>query len=309
MSQFLITGGAGFIGSSLADKLAEDPQNTIVIVDSLLTGKIENVPKKENVLFIKADVCDFDEMATIMTSRKFDYVYHYAAVVGVQRTLDNPLLVLNDTRGFYNVLTLCKNTGVKRILYASSSEVYGEPVEVPLHEDTSPLNARLPYAVVKNVGECYVRSFKQEHNLDFTIFRFFNTYGPKQSSDFVMSKFIDAALAGRDITVYGDGNQTRTFCYMEDNVNATINALNDLAAVNQVYNIGDGNQVTIKELAEKIIKLTGSSSKIVHLPALKAGDMTRRQPHTGRMLGLLGRELRPLEEGIKLVVEQRRKRS
>jgi nucleoside-diphosphate-sugar epimerase len=306
MSRFLITGGAGFIGSSLAEKLAEDSNNSIVIVDSLLTGQMAHVPQKENVTFIKADVCNYDEIAPIMTSQPFDYVYHYAAVVGVQRTLDNPLLVLSDTRGFYNILTLCKSSGVQRVLYASSSEVYGEPVEVPLHEETSPLNARLPYAVVKNVGECYVRSFKQEHNLDYTIFRFFNTYGPKQSNDFVVSRFLDAALEGRDIMIYGKGDQMRSFCYIDDNLTATINALTDPRAINQVYNIGSGIQVTVLELAETIIKLTNTTSKIVYLPALKEGDMTRRQPHIGRMIELLGHKPCSLEEGLKAVIEQRR---
>jgi UDP-glucose 4-epimerase len=111
----------------------------------------------------------------------FDYVFHYAAVVGVKRTLENPVLVLEDLQGIRNVLTLCKNTGVKRVFYASSSEVYGEPVHLPQHEHNTPLNSRLPYAVVKNAGESFCRSYFQEYGLEYTIFRFFNTYGPKQS--------------------------------------------------------------------------------------------------------------------------------
>jgi UDP-glucose 4-epimerase len=103
--------------------------------------------------------------------------------------------------------------------------VYGEPVHLPQHEHTTPLNSRLPYAIVKNVGESFCRSYQQEFGLDYTLFRFFNTYGPKQSPDFVISKFIDAALAGNDITIYGDGTQTRTFCYINDNATACINAL------------------------------------------------------------------------------------
>src|SRR5437588_12842334 len=122
-------------------------------------------------------------------------------------------MVLDDIKGIQNVLHLAKNTGVKRVFFSSSSEVYGEPVEFPQNEFTTPLNSRLPYAVVKNVGEAFLRSYKQEFDLDYTIFRFFNTYGPKQSSDFVMTKFIKAALANDRITIYGDGSQTRTFCY------------------------------------------------------------------------------------------------
>ncbi|MFM7902004.1 MAG: NAD-dependent epimerase/dehydratase family protein, partial [Bacteroidota bacterium] len=155
---------------------------------------------------------------------RFEYVFHYAALVGVKRTLENPVMVLNDITGIKNVLNLSKNTGVKRVFFSSSSEVYGEPVEFPQNEHTTPLNSRLPYAIVKNVGEAYLRSFKQEYDLAFTIFRFFNTYGPQQSNDFVMSKFITAALSNTDITIYGDGSQTRTFCYIDDNVDACLSA-------------------------------------------------------------------------------------
>src|SRR6185369_10068764 len=115
---------------------------------------------------------------------------------GVKRTLSNPVMVLNDINGIRNILNLSKNTGVKRVFYTSSSEVYGEPVEYPQNEHTTPLNSRLPYAIVKNVGEAFLRSFKKEYDLDFTIFRLFNTYGPKQSVDFVMTRFLSLALKG-----------------------------------------------------------------------------------------------------------------
>ena len=112
-----------------------------------------------------------------MTSGGFDYVFHYAAVVGVHRTLQNPLAVLRDIDGIRNILELSKNTGVKRVFYSSSSEVYGEPVEIPQNESTTPLNSRLPYAIVKNLGEAYFKSYQQEFGLDYTIFRFFNKIG------------------------------------------------------------------------------------------------------------------------------------
>src|SRR5690606_38599297 len=133
----------------------------------------------------------------------------------------------------------------------------GEPVTMPQHEYTTPLNSRLPYAVVKNIGEAYCRSYHQEFGLDFTIFRFFNTYGPKQSKDFVMSKFLNAALHNEDITVYGDGQQTRTFCYINDNLDACLATLRHDELKNEVYNIGSDKIITIKELAESIIALTG----------------------------------------------------
>lgn len=301
----LITGGAGFIGSSLAERLAANPENYIVIVDNLLTGSHSKVPKSvhQNVKFIKADANDFNDISSIFHAYKFDYVFHYAAVVGVKRTLANPVLVLNDIKGIDNILNLSKNTGVKRVFYTSSSEVYGEPVEYPQNEHTTPLNSRLPYAIVKNVGEAYLRSFKREYDLDFTIFRLFNTYGPKQSTDFVISRFIHAALKDKDITIYGDGMQTRTFCYIEDHLDAITNAFYNNHLVNDVGNIGTDQEVAILELAKLIVKLTGSRSQIVHMPSLKEGDMTRRKPDVTKMRQLLNREFTSLEEGIKIILQ------
>ena len=303
MVKILITGGAGFIPSSLADKLLERDDVSLVLVDNLLTGLLSNVPKHKRCKFIKCDVNIYNDISSIMTAYKFDYVFHYAAVVGVQRTIENPVTVLEDIKGFQNIFDLCKNTGVKRIFFSSSSEVYGEPVSLPQHEHDTPLNSRLPYAVVKNIGESYCRSYQQEYGLDYTIFRFFNTYGPKQSHDFVMSKFLHAALSNQDITIYGDGSQTRTFCYISDNIDACLEVFGNEDCINDVYNIGSDRIITILELAENIIKITNSSSKIVHLPSLKEGDMTRRQPDLTHMRKFLKRELIPYELGIKCVVD------
>jgi UDP-glucose 4-epimerase len=306
MANILITGGAGFIPSSVADGLAANSNHQIVLVDNLLTGKMNNVPEKKNVKFIKADVNDMHSVTSIIASYRFDYIFHYAAVVGVQRTLSNPSLVLRDIQGIHNILECAKNTGAKRVFFSSSSEVYGEPVEVPQHEERTPLNSRLPYAVVKNVGECYFRTYKQDYDLDYTIFRFFNTYGPKQSEDFVIAKFINAAFQNRDITIFGDGSQTRTFCFIDDNVEFTRKILEQDLCLNEVVNVGHDKQYTIRELAEEIIKVTGSASKIVHLPALKEGDMQRRQPDNSRMKEILGRELLPLSEGIRKILNSKK---
>jgi nucleoside-diphosphate-sugar epimerase len=305
MKRILITGGAGFIPSAMAEKLASDPDNQVVLVDNLITGSLAKVPvsSHNNIQFIKCDVNTWMDISGVFYTWRFDYVFHYAALVGVKRTLQNPVSVLNDIDGIKNVLTLSKNTGVKRVFFSSSSEVYGEPVEFPQNEHTTPLNSRLPYAIVKNVGEAYFRSYKAEYNLDFTLFRFFNTYGPKQSKDFVMSKFISAALKNQDITIYGDGKQTRTFCYIKDNIDACAAALHENMFINDVVNVGGEKEISIFELAKTIINLTGSSSKIVHLDPLEEGDMTRRQPDTSKMKLLLKREPIALEEGIKKILE------
>lgn len=306
MNKILVTGGAGFIGSALAEKLISNPDNYVVIVDNLSTGNIGKLPNlpKTNWRFIKCDVNDYTEIAPVMTTYQFDYVFHFAAVVGVLRTQQYPVSVLNDIDGIKNVLSLSKNTTVKRVFFSSSSEIYGDPVEMPQNVYTTPLNSRLPYAVVKNIGEAFLRSYKQEYDLDYTIFRFFNTYGPKQSRDFVISKFMLAALNNRDITIYGDGLQTRTFCYIDDNIDTCLTAFYENKVVNGVINIGGNREVTIKELAEIIIRETGSKSKIVHVEPLKEGDMRRRQPDNSDMKALLNRPLIKVDEGIRKIIEK-----
>lgn len=299
MTHILVTGGAGFIGSHMAEKLAEDPKNLVVIADDFSTGFRRNIPNQKNLIIEKCNVNNLNELIRLFLKYDFESVFHYAAVVGVQRTLDHPVWVLEDIKGIENVMQLSKDSGVKRVVFSSSSEVYGESTTYPQHEITTPLNSRLPYAVVKNVGEAYLKSYGLENNLEYTIFRFFNTYGQRQRSDFVITKFIEAAKKNHDITVYGDGSQTRTFCYIKDNVDACYNAFRKNIIVNDVVNIGSDIEVTMLELATMIKKITNSKSKIIHLPALKEGDMPRRQPDVRKMRTLLDRDFTSLEEGLR----------
>ena len=309
MTKILITGGAGNVGGSLANTLVANADYEVVVVDNLRTGSVSKLPSKENqnFTFIKCDVNNFSEISAIMVAWKFDYVFHYAALVGVKRTLDNPIEVLDDIDGIKNILSLAKNTGVKRLFFSSSSEVYGEPVEFPQNEHTTPLNSRLPYAIVKNVGEAFFKSYQKEFNLDYTIFRFFNTYGPGQSTDFVVPRFISLALKNEDIQIYGDGSQTRTFCFIDDNIEATRLIFEKGYFINDVVNIGSNIEVNVLDLAKKVIKMTGSTSKIVHLPALEEGDMTRRQPDNSKMLDILKRPLKNLDEGIEILIKELKK--
>ncbi len=304
MNKILVTGGAGFIGSSMAEKLAADKNNYVVIVDDLATGSITKIPESphNNLRFIKCDVNEWRDVSGIMYSQAFDYVFHYAAVVGVTRTLENPVKVLNDLSGIRHLLYFAKNSGVKRVYFSSSSEVYGESFHFPQHEETTPLNSRLPYAIVKNASESYLKAFWQEYGLEYTIFRFFNTYGPRQTKDFVVSKFIAKALKNEPIELYGNGKQTRTFCYIDDNVDACHNAFKKNLYKNDVVNIGGDEEVPIIDLAKLIIKLTDSKSKIVHLPPLPDGDMTRRKPDLTRMKKLLSKKPITLEDGLKKVL-------
>jgi UDP-glucose 4-epimerase len=302
--KILVTGGAGFIASSLAEKLAQDPENLVIVMDNLSTGATGKLPPiSDNLRFVKGDVNDYKEIMEVMLSFQFHYVFHYAAMVGVIRTQENPVSVLRDIRGIENICRISKNTGVRRVFYASSSEVYGEPVEFPQNAHTTPLNSRLPYAIVKNLGEAYLRSYNKEYGIDFTIFRFFNTYGPKQSKDFVISKFLLAALNNEDITIYGDGAQTRTFCYIDDNVDACVQIAYQDLFINDVVNIGNSIETPIIELAQNIIKITGSESKIISVPPLPEGDMTRRCPDNSEMLKVIKRPLVSLEEGLRKMID------
>lgn len=310
MINILITGGAGNVGGSLARELVKNPAYFVLIVDNLVTGSKDKLPSSNfsNWEFIKCNVNDWNEIAPVIISYRFDFIFHYAALVGVKRTLENPIQVLADIDGIKNILSLAKSTGVKRVFYSSSSEVYGEPVEIPQNEDTTPLNSRLPYAIVKNVGEAYFKSFHKEYGLNFTIFRFFNTYGPLQSEDFVICKFLKLALNNENITIYGEGSQTRTFCYIDDNLDATIRAMESNLMVNDVVNIGSSREISILSLAELIVELTQSNSKIIHLPPLREGDMARRSPDTRKMEMLLSREIVSLEVGLRKMLSFYRER-
>ena len=295
----LVTGAAGNIGSALARSLCADGRFRVIGVDDLSTGSRHKLPPNdERFRFIKADVNDFGEISAIFLSAPIRWVFHFAAVVGVQRTLANPLKVLRDIDGIRHVLSLSKNGQVNRVYYSSSSEVYGEPVSLPQHELVTPLNSRLPYAIVKNLGEAYFRSYYEEHGLQYTVFRYFNTYGPNQSDDFVIPKMLHAAMLGQPLTIYGDGRQTRTFCYIDDNVETMMRCLIEDHCINDVMNIGSDVEMTVLDLAHMIKRITGSKSEIVHLPPLKEGDMTRRKPDITKMMEILRRPLVPVEEGI-----------
>lgn len=299
----LITGAAGNIGSAFVRALLSSGDYFVVAVDNLSTGARNKLPKSNaRFKFIKADVNDFSEISALFYTYRFDFVFHFAAIVGVERTLANPLSVLGDIDGIKNVLSLSKNCGIKRVFFSSSSEVYGEPVSVPQHEEYTPLNSKLPYAIVKNLGEAYFKSYYVEHGLPYTIFRFFNTYGPDQSDDFVVPRFLRAAMDGRPIMIYGDGSQTRTFCYIEDNTEAMIKCLRDDVYINDVLNVGSDVEFSILDLAKLVIQLSNSSSEIMFLPPLPEGDMKRRHPDISKMKKILNRDLISLSDGLKRLI-------
>ena len=206
---------------------------------------------------------------------------------------------MDDINGIKHLLELSIKYNVRHFYYSSSSEIYGEPVSLPLHEEKSPFNSKIPYSVVKNISENFIKIYNEEFNLNFTIFRFFNTFGPNQSEDFVIPKFVKLALNNLPIPIYGDGIQTRTFIYIDDNIDTILNCFEKKLFINDILNIGSSTEYRIIDLAKKIINLTNSSSELKYLPALLRGDMRRRKPNNNRMKKALGRRPFNLTSALK----------
>lgn len=280
MKSILVTGGAGFIGHHLVKELLRRG-HYVVVVDDLSTGKIENLihidsKYNDDYKFINLDVNeDYATLDNLFKKHNFDWVFHYAAVVGVKRTLEEPVKVLKDVEGIQNILELCITNPVKKLAFSSSSEVYGDQSGLLLEDGM--MNAIQPYAVVKLFGEKYLEAHWQEFNFPTVNFRFFNVYGPGQDSSdygFVTGRFIELALQDLPIPIYGDGSATRDFVYIDDNIQATINLMDDPRSNGETYNITHGANTSILELAENIIELTNSKSEIMFLP--KRDDILHR---------------------------------
>jgi len=289
----LITGGAGFIGSHLCERLIKEGANVIVF-DNLSTGKLENlkgVTGNPRFKFIEGDVDVYDDIRDVFLANKIDYVFHLAAVVGVKRVQESPLIVFRDIDGYKNLLELSLIKGVKKIVYSSSSEAYGEPVTLPEKEDgVHNPGTRDTYALTKLVGENMFLGYFEKYKLPTTALRFFNVYGPRQESSaygFVTGVFIRQVLDGKSPTVYGDGMMTRDFIYIDDNIEAQIRALLRDETNGKVINVGMGRQTTILDLAEKIIRISGRDDLQPEFVEGKRTDIRYRCPDVTRMKELI----------------------
>ncbi|MDD5503918.1 MAG: SDR family NAD(P)-dependent oxidoreductase [Candidatus Omnitrophica bacterium] len=288
----LITGGAGFIGSHLCDRFL-NLRHRVVCVDNMLTGSPKNLDSARETggefIFINANVNRRSEIEGVFKSYNIDAVYHYAAVVGVRRTQERPFSVLEDIDGIKNIMDLSLRHNVKKIIYASSSEVYGEPVEIPTHEKSC-INPSLTYAAVKLIGERFCRAYYEKYGLRTCSLRFFNVYGPRQNASpygFVVGILIKRALAGEDIAIYGDGSQTRDFTFIADVVNSSEKALFAKACDGEVINIGTGVRTSILSLARAIIEVTGSKANIRFTPK-RLNDVLNRCAEINKMSRVLG---------------------
>lgn len=304
--KILVTGGAGFIGSHLCEYLAKRGDQ-VICIDNLSTGRLENIEHiKDKITFIKADANQFTILEPIFKENKLDAVFHYAAIVGVKRTLENPIDVLDDIKGTRNILKLALQYGKPKIIFSSSSEVYGEPVEIPETENGH-TNAQLPYAVTKLYCEKLLEAYWQKYSLPTCSLRFFNVYGPRQESSdygFVGGIFIKRALEGKAPIIFGDGTQTRDFVYIDDNIEAGIHALESYAANGEAINIGTGKPTTILDLAEEIIDLCGATEKIKPEFVPPRDDVRHRFPDISKMRRLLN--FRPkinLRDGLQKTID------
>lgn len=288
----LVTGGAGFLGSHMASRLLSEGSK-VVCFDNLTTGKktnIEEFLQNPNFTFVEGDANKLEDLALVFREHKVNYVFHYAAKVGVKRTIEQPLDVMRDIDGIRNIMELSRQHNVSKVIFSSSSEVYGEPVEFPEREDGH-LNAKLPYAVVKLVGEKYCELYHKVYGLPTCALRFFNIYGPKQDSSgygFVVGIFLKQALSGQPLSVYGDGTQTRDFVFVDDNINASLIALLNDQTNGEVVNIGTGRPMTVLDLAESVIRISGDDKlRIKFLPERANGEIRHRFPDISKMRKLL----------------------
>ena len=277
MSKVLVTGGAGFLGSHLCDKLLA-AGHEVICLDNLYTGSKKNIEhnlSNPNFEFIRHDIIDPIRL-------EVDQIYNLACPASPPHYQFNPVGTLKTcVHGSMNMLGIAKRTGA-RILQASTSEVYGDPEVHPQKEDyrgsVNPIGIRSCYDEGKRCAETLFFDYHRQHNVDIRVMRIFNTYGPRMDPDDgrVVSNFIVQALTGRDITIYGDGSQTRSFCYVDDLLEGMVRLMNKESFKGPV-NIGNPGEFTIKELAEFVVEMTGTKSKIIY-KELPSDDPTRRRP-------------------------------
>lgn len=313
----LVTGAAGFVGSHLTEALLADGHG-VVALDDLSTGRWENLPEPRGgrLATVTGSVLDADLVDELVS--EVDVVYHFAAAVGSfviqSRTLSS---LLTNVRGTENVLEAVRRRGA-RLLIASSSEVYGKNPRVGLREDTdrivgSPLMSRWTYSEAKAVDESLTGAYVREHGVEAVIVRLFNTVGPRQTGRYgmVLPRFVDQALAGEDLTVFGSGEQVRCFCHVADVVPALLQLPTVDAARGRAVNLGSHEQVSIGELAARVIALTGSASKTARVSyedAYGAGyeDLPRRVPDCSLARELIGfAPRRMLDDVVRALVEER----
>jgi UDP-glucose 4-epimerase len=298
--KYLITGGAGFIGSHLAEKLVSRGDQ-VTILDNFSTGSAGNLDKLKNLVKIKnGDILEKPTVSELVAES--DFIVHLAAALGVLNIVNKPLESLKTNLQGTEIILEYASEFNKPILIASTSEIYGKNDKVPLGEEDDrilghPLKSRWSYSEAKAVDESLAYFYFREKYLQVRIIRFFNTVGPRQIGQYgmVVPRFVNAALKNEPLLVYGSGDQVRCFCHVTDAVKALLLVMDSDKAVGQVFNVGNNSQISIMELAKKVIEITGSKStieKIAYERAYPEGfeDMQRRVPDISKIKQVLGWE-------------------
>jgi UDP-glucose 4-epimerase len=312
----LITGGAGFVGSHLSEALLARGDE-VFIIDNLSTGSMENIVHlKSDPRFHYTIETVANEPVLAELIDRCDIVVHLAAAVGVKLIVEQPVHTIETNVHGTEVVLKHANKKKKLVLIASTSEVYGKSTDVPFHENADLVlgpttKHRWAYACSKMIDEFLALAYWKERKLPVIVVRLFNTVGPRQTGQYgmVIPNFVRQALAGEPITVFGDGSQSRSFTYVGDVVRAMLALISEPRAIGQVFNIGNGDEITIRDLAVKVKAMTGSASEIVTIPydqAYEAGfeDMPRRVPDISRIRELIGYEPTvELEETLTRVIE------
>jgi UDP-glucose 4-epimerase len=306
MTTYLVTGGAGFIGSNIVARLVKEEGSKVKVLDNFSTGKLENIAQfLDKIELIKGDLTNFNIVKKAL--KDVDYCLHQAALPSVERSVNDPLLSneVNIT-GTLNILIAARDLGVKRVIYASSSAIYGDTPVLPKREDMKP-SPLSPYALTKLTGEEYCRLFYSIYGLPTISLRYFNVFGPNQdpTSTYaaVIPKFITVMLTGKAPTIYGDGGQSRDFTFVENVVEANILATESNEGIGQTFNIACGQRVTINELAKNIAKILNTDVKPIHVEP-RAGDVRHSLADISKAQNLLGYEPQVgFEEGLSRTVQ------
>jgi UDP-glucose 4-epimerase len=298
--KILLTGGAGFIGSHLAEKLISEG-HSVTALDNLSTGSSANlVSLKGSSDFKLVEASMLDKSIVDQLVADSDGVIHLGAALGVQRILERPYeSFIANTQGTENLIIAAAESK-KKIFIASTSEIYGKNPEQPLNEESdrvigSPKLLRWAYSEAKAIDESLAQMFAQSHGLSYVVGRFFNTVGPRQSEMYgmVLPRFVSAALKGEALEVHGDGLQTRTFCHVLDSIDAVLRLFLSSEAIGEAFNIGGEGEIPIKDLAQKVIDITGSKSEIKYISYQSAypqgfDEMMRRVPDTSKLRSYTG---------------------